>query len=653
VSKNVRGIGLGNIKFMGLVLLNLFLSIAPGAAKTFDANQAGKDFATGLGTKMNEIKNSIKAENIPGFKGEEVDAKKLYNSGARLEEEAGVLSKDNEYTGYLQAAKKSRPAFKIDPEQDPLFKRTHEIEEMSHALSATYSGCKQIPVGNENITKFKEKTCLENGSRDRINFKCKKDLVVTCTNTINGLELPLSISDFLVTGSPLTIASNGFNITLGSLQNFRNGNCADFNNQINFNIKELEEINEFIITGVRYDDFLAIAINGHNILNDINANRRVVGGRMFGNCERRIMHDHAPIDMRPWLKSGSNILSLQNIVSGSGTVWINIKATKKNHCNEQDNINYRCDGARNRLSAQLEGSQCSDASGVKYVQGPPVKRDCWQWDETYSELGMPIYNKEPLCQELMVQGCGQIASKCSDGPTSSNDFCKQRILSFSCPFQVPARTVSLCGDQLICPNGECTKEYQDYKPATEDFKKSATALEVAKEISSFAKSDNFSIFKGTSKSCKKHQLNIKDCCSDKGWGMDLGLTKCSPEEIELGMSKEANRVHYINEYESGGLLDKRSYKVYCVYPSKLARIIIEQGKIQQSKSFGSAHNPDCSGFTLDELQVLDFEQMNFSEFYDDVMKKAENNQIPDINELARKIKDSLSQKFPRKERSLR
>ena len=53
----------------------------------------------------------------------------------------------------------------------------------------------------------------------------------------------------------------------------------------------------------------------------------------------------------------------------------------------------------------------------------------------------------------------------------------------------------------------------------------------------------------------------------------------------------------------------------CCFNSKLARIINEQGRVQVGKGWGSGRNPDCSGFTIAQLQSLDFSAMDLTEFY--------------------------------------
>lgn len=68
-------------------------------------------------------------------------------------------------------------------------------------------------------------------------------------------------------------------------------------------------------------------------------------------------------------------------------------------------------------------------------------------------------------------------------------------------------------------------------------------------------------------------------------------------------------------------------QVYCVFDGKLARIIQEQGRRDQlGVKFGSGDSPNCRGITVPELQSIDFDKINFSDFYEDLMK---NQKIPD------------------------
>lgn len=61
-------------------------------------------------------------------------------------------------------------------------------------------------------------------------------------------------------------------------------------------------------------------------------------------------------------------------------------------------------------------------------------------------------------------------------------------------------------------------------------------------------------------------------------------------------------------------------KSFCCFHSHLARIINEQGRRQIGRTWGydTARSPDCSGFSVAELQSLDFSRMDLSEFYAEI-----------------------------------
>lgn len=215
--------------------------------------------------------------------------------------------------------------------------------------------------------------------------------------------------------------------------------------------------------------------------------------------------------------------------------------------------------------------------------------------------------------------------------------------------QTSTRQVLLCGSQLVCPDGQCTSEFgQSYEPATEAFKQAATSLAVANEIAKHFDPEGLSVFTGEAKACRKSALGFADCCKDSGWGTDIGLAQCSEEEKALGLLKQASRVHYVGHYCSkdsiAGCLRKRY--VYCAYPSKLARIVVDQGKAQLGQHYGSSKHPDCRGFTLAELESLNFDAMDLSEFHAEVMATAENGATPDSSGVAREIQHKLESRFP-------
>jgi len=101
------------------------------------------------------------------------------------------------------------------------------------------------------------------------------------------------------------------------------------------------------------------------------------------------------------------------------------------------------------------------------------------------------------------------------------------------------------------------------------------------------------------------------------------LLSCDESDQMVTMRKSTQLCHYLGSYCSkkflGACLSKK--ESYCCFNSRLSRIINEQGRGQIVKSWGGAKSPNCTGFTPDELQSLDFGQMDLTEFYAEIQAK--------------------------------
>jgi conjugal transfer mating pair stabilization protein TraN len=84
--------------------------------------------------------------------------------------------------------------------------------------------------------------------------------------------------------------------------------------------------------------------------------------------------------------------------------------------------------------------------------------------------------------------------------------------------------------------------------------------------------------------------------------------------------------------------EKRSY---CQFDSKLAQIVQQQGRNGQLHiGFGGASSPNCRGITVDELQRINFDSLDFTNFMEDLMK---NQKIPDNDALTNKTKERIKE----------
>ncbi|WP_435301974.1 conjugal transfer protein TraN [Escherichia coli] len=149
-------------------------------------------------------------------------------------------------------------------------------------------------------------------------------------------------------------------------------------------------------------------------------------------------------------------------------------------------------------------------------------------------------------------------------------------------------------------------------------------------------------FTGQAKFCKKAAAGYSNCCKDSGWGQDIGLAKCSSDEKALAKAKSNKLTVSVGEFCSkkvlGVCLEKK--RSYCQFDSKLAQIVQQQGRNGQLRiSFGSAKHPDCRGITVDELQKIQFNRLDFTNFYEDLMN---NQKIPDSGVLTQKVKEQIA-----------
>lgn len=114
------------------------------------------------------------------------------------------------------------------------------------------------------------------------------------------------------------------------------------------------------------------------------------------------------------------------------------------------------------------------------------------------------------------------------------------------------------------------------------------------------------------------------------------LQSCEPEEQQLSMHQGANLCHFVGSYCSKKTLGVclETTQSYCCYNSVLAKIINEQGKEQLNKSWGTAEDPSCGGFTVDEFQQIDFSALDLSEFTSSIMDATV---LPDVDSITTTI----------------
>jgi conjugal transfer mating pair stabilization protein TraN len=295
-----------------------------------------------------------------------------------------------------------------------------------------------------------------------------------------------------------------------------------------------------------------------------------------------------------------------------------------------------------KTEGAMIGSQCVEPGETRTIvvggQTLSAYQACWKWQDTY----LTQTETEGTCGEYMKNSaCTVTRSECAD---QVDGFCVSQQVTYSCERKKEGNG-QICGGEFFCKDGSCAQAQTGTSNMFGQAVSALAAVAAAGKDVAELNGENVRAFTGETKSCKKFAAGFNNCCKDSGWGPDIGLSSCSSDEKALGKAKEKKLTVYVGEYCSkkvlGVCLEKK--RGYCVFDSKLARIVQEQGRRGQlGIGFGSGKSPDCRGITVDELQKLDFGVMNFSDFYDDLNAGSD---IPEDQALLKKAQDIIAEKM--------
>ena len=170
-----------------------------------------------------------------------------------------------------------------------------------------------------------------------------------------------------------------------------------------------------------------------------------------------------------------------------------------------------------------------------------------------------------------------------------------------------------CGRVTYCVGAGC----ETVRPrANTGFVEATTRLNMALELGGdeFDR-DNLRFFTGQRRACHIRWFGLANCCTNSG--ALVGLANCSASERELAQERNAGNTHYLGRYCSRrtffGVCIRRS-RAWCVFGSKLGRILQQQGRAQLGIGWSS-----CRGFTVAEIEGVDFAALDLSEFTENLM----------------------------------
>lgn len=274
-------------------------------------------------------------------------------------------------------------------------------------------------------------------------------------------------------------------------------------------------------------------------------------------------------------------------------------------------------------------SVCLEGPETRVFDGKAVYKSCWRYQNTFSCSDLATSS---TCSASDATQCNQVnPSVCMvPGPGGS---CSSVSFPLQCPTAEAKYNAAVnCGPSTFCSGGSCYDSTNQASQPPTQFVTSVSQLAAAAEASEDLDTATMTIFKGKALKCKNYVLGFVDCCDsrtilDAVGGSGVLLQACRSDwdqVVELSQKREQGLCHWNWKWTSkkGPLgITLEESESYCCFNSKLGRIINEQGRAQIGKGWGSKsnpENPDCTGFTVEQLQSLDFSQIDFSDFYADI-----------------------------------
>ncbi|MEZ8859129.1 type-F conjugative transfer system mating-pair stabilization protein TraN [Vibrio sp. 10N.247.311.51] len=316
---------------------------------------------------------------------------------------------------------------------------------------------------------------------------------------------------------------------------------------------------------------------------------------------------------RPTTQTKKATLSCSNGFTLSGGNCIKNTITWRTQCSLMNSCN-------------VTRQQCIEGRATRTINGIPTTLDCWKYRVDHQCT-------RPNTCNVLPADCTTTSTHCS---LQQNGVCIEEKVNKSCPQRRCSATQLICGEESFCLDGDC---FEVMATTSNRFNESTSALAALAEAAD-GLGDPPMIFTGKGMKCTDAAFGFADCCKDGGWGTSIGVTQCNDEEKALGQAKEQGLTIALGSYCAEKVLGAciRKKKTYCVFDSKLARIIQEQGsKGQLGISLGTAKTPICGALTPEQLQNIDFERLDFSDFYDDMHR---NTNLPSAKEIQERLQSA-------------
>lgn len=558
-----------------------------------------------LGQAEKGFFNESQVREVAGYKTPAPLEASFYNDRECLNTKAAKLlhGQKDDAGSLLLETEKTRGKMIIDPETDPLIKKSDEI--INNPGTAVESIEGDIRSSSSSMEQF----CYESG--ERAQKKC------TLRRVIVLKEIPPRILNLR-----LIVQRCSRNPAYGGHQE------ASFN----FITGEQGGLNLITVNGEKFDPTLKDRVR-HIFLHPI-GNVYVVGNVLYAPKRDQYTKKKLTFGSKTehaWIWDNWNVSI--DIEYDPLPTENDIIETIEDSCASLERLSDKgtCHYGKESI---LEGEE------TRQFKELSVKRPWWVKQRTYY-CGVSSKND---CDQWRKRGCYQVNSICH---RPSRKGCLEWKQTFQCPGATRnLPTSSLAGkDMPFGLDGSCAN--QTWK-ANEDMTEVLTKLSLLQELKKENLMTKGQVFQGNTMDCSKHCLNFSDCCAlSAGWGESLKLTSCSSSEKLLAQKRGEGKCHLVGTYcaekEKVTKICLKKKTTFCCYESKLARVVQEGARTQLGLGWGTPKAPSCRALTVEEFSKINFDQINFSEAFKDVLA---NVKLPDSSKILTNFQKNWKTRLP-------
>jgi hypothetical protein len=310
----------------------------------------------------------------------------------------------------------------------------------------------------------------------------------------------------------------------------------------------------------------------------------------------------------------------------------------------EDKLVNSCDPLPSEQTCTGAPASCTSGPEVRTIMGFPVSRQCWSYSQKYTCLSASE-TKATSCEPFQADpSCEVIGKTCLSFVEAEETVgaipneCQHWEYQYRCgggqdiPDQCSAVNVcvgDLCEGMVDQPN--------------RDFAHAATWLsvldEAAKDSEKSLDLTNVQLFGGIARECRDAALSTINCCRDSGWANGI-FADCNESELALMDRVQAKAAVYVGTYCDRKVLGicLRKQRSYCTFNSQLAAVFQKEIRRIGGIGWGPVKSQNCAGLSLDEIDTLDWDQIDLSEAFADMMNDAN---VPTSGMVTNYLRDRL------------